>query len=95
MNREQVKKLLPVFKAFSEGKDVQFRNPEGRVNSGWINDDEMNHFEIYEYRIKPEPREFWVALNSNGSIFYCSHDFNDSNDETVETIKVREVLDDE
>lgn len=56
MTREEAKKLLPIIKAFSEGKDIEMRskNPHAQLN-GWAKMDEFI-FDNFEYRIKPEPK---------------------------------------
>lgn len=56
MDRNQAKELLPVIKAFSEGKDIEMRskNPHAQLN-GWAKMDEFI-FGNFEYRIKPEPK---------------------------------------
>ena len=54
MTREEAKELLPIIKAFAEGKDIQIRNI---TDDGWddINDDRMSFCAKAEaYRIKPE-----------------------------------------
>ena len=52
MDRNQAKELLPVIKAFSEGKDI-----ETKTGSGWISIENMS-FEGNpdSYRIKLEPK---------------------------------------
>lgn len=52
MNRNQAKELLPIIKAFSEGKTLQIR----QNGSEWM-DIETASFTGFpsEYRIKPEP----------------------------------------
>ena len=54
MNREQAKALLPIIKAFSEGKTIQWRYIKGNTSLWW--DDNNPTFEIgdFDYRIKPE-----------------------------------------
>ena len=56
MNRNQAKELLPIIKAFGEGKDIEIRskNPYTQLN-GWAKMDEFI-FGNFEYRIKPEPK---------------------------------------
>lgn len=56
MNREQTKALLPIIKAFSEGKTIQSRCITGETPLWW--DDNNPTFEIddFDYRIKPEPK---------------------------------------
>lgn len=55
MDRNQAKELLPIIKAFGEGKDIEIRskNPHAQLN-GWAKMDEFI-FGNFEYRIKPEP----------------------------------------
>ena len=52
MNRKTAKKLLPIIKAFSEGKCV-----ETKTSSGWISIENMGFVgNPLQYRIKPEPK---------------------------------------
>ena len=52
MDRNQAKELLPVIKAFSEGKDI-----ETKTGSGWISIENMSFAGKPDgYRIKPEPK---------------------------------------
>lgn len=56
MNRKEAAELLPIIKAFGEGKDIEIRskNPHAQLN-GWAKMDEFI-FGNFEYRIKPEPK---------------------------------------
>lgn len=52
MNRKKAAELLPIIKAFSEGKGV-----ETKTGSGWISIENMSFAGNPEcYRIKPEPK---------------------------------------
>ena len=52
MNRKTAKYLLPIIKAFSEGKCV-----ETKTSSGWISIENMGFVgNPLQYRIKPEPK---------------------------------------
>lgn len=52
MNRKTAKDLLPIIKAFSEGKCV-----ETKTSSGWISIENMGFVgNPLQYRIKPEPK---------------------------------------
>ena len=58
MNREQVKKLLPILQAFAEGKTIEIRtNPKSIANhsmpNDWVVMDELECWANTEYRIKP------------------------------------------
>jgi len=98
MNRERAKELLPIIQAFAEGKTVQFQQIG---MTGWMDDGDDVSFEISgEYRIKPEPREFYLYLQSEscgkwnkaGSMYVTEAGL-----KTMPTnaIKVREVLSDD
>ena len=55
MTREEAKKLLPIIQAFAEGKTIQVRINN---DSSWTDllDDKLEISNLYEYRIKPEPK---------------------------------------
>lgn len=54
MNRNQAKALLPIFKAFSEGKIIEYR--DSVLKDDWMIVKEIPNlsFGCFEYRIKPE-----------------------------------------
>lgn len=56
MNREQAKALLPIIKAFSEGKIIEYR--DSMLKDDWKIVKEIPNlsFGCFEYRIKPEPK---------------------------------------
>lgn len=54
MTREEVNKLLPIFKAFSDGKTIQHLDI---IKDKWEDIDEfVYHGSVKSYRIKPEPK---------------------------------------
>lgn len=55
MNRNQAKELLPIIKAFSEGKVIESRCIKGDT-SLWYDDKDPSFDNDFEYRIKPEPK---------------------------------------
>lgn len=70
MNREEAKALLPVFKAFSEGKLIEIADNRGKwheIDNPVFNDDPK------KYRIKPEPKyrpfknaeECWMEMRKH------------------------------
>lgn len=72
MNRNQAKELLPIIKAFSEGKGV-----ETKTGSGWISIENMSFAGNPDsYRIKPEPKyrpfkdakECWTEMQKHQPI---------------------------
>ena len=52
MTREEAKEWLPVIKAFSEGKTIEYKNLSGP----WIETKSPSWSNNFEYRIKPEPK---------------------------------------
>ena len=94
MTREQAKTLWPIIQAFGEGKEIQYRNAGRR----WHNISHNTGFlEPYEWRIKPEPREFWLELHPESDLscvqaVKCSQGNKPDDCLGKEIIKVREVL---
>jgi hypothetical protein len=94
MNREQAKKLLPVIQAFADGKDVQCRD-KGCV--GWADVDRPVWSYGMDYRIKPEPREWYMVLDHRGLLVEAYDTLQGANDRRDggagwEAIRVREVI---
>ena len=85
MNRERAKELLPIIQEFAEGKTIQCRG----MGLDWADVSISLTWEADEYRIKPEPREFWLD----------PADFEvwegQENPPVPDAIKVREVLSDD
>lgn len=54
MTIEQVKVLLPIIKAFCEGKTIQSRCIKGDTSLWWDDDNPTFDVDDFEYRIKPE-----------------------------------------
>lgn len=71
MTREEAKELLPVIKAFAEGKTIQVKVTDNRWYDWKDKTDELNfNSGPQNYRIKPEPKyrpfksqeEFWQEM---------------------------------
>lgn len=64
MNREQVKPLIPVLEAWSEGKVIQYRRRDV-PNAEWTDFvlDDCAFGSCYEHRVKPEPHDIKWAAN--------------------------------
>lgn len=84
MDRNQAKKLLPIIKAFSEGKDI-----ETKTGSGWISIENMSFAgKPDSYRIKLEPRyrpfkdaeECWNEMQKHQPFGYTYDRFNNIRD---------------
>ena len=99
MNRERAAELLPIITAFAEGKSI-----EGRPcpNSEWGPVTTSHFLDGWEFRIKPEPREFWVCfdglsnLNDGDDGMRRAHIIDNCSVDCVDHwdhyIKVREIL---
>ena len=55
MTREEAKELLPIIKAFAEGKKIESRCIKGD-KSLWYDDKDPSFDDDFEYRIKQEPK---------------------------------------
>ena len=55
MTKEEIKERLPIMRAFAEGKTIQVRINN---DSSWTDllDNKLEISNLYEYRIKPEPK---------------------------------------
>lgn len=53
MNRQQAKELLPIIKAFAEGKTIEIRT---NSISKWIETTTPKFDLVHEYRVKPQPK---------------------------------------
>lgn len=56
MTREEAKKLLPIIKAFSEGKTIECRNINFKRDWTEMQVFPSFAFECYDFRIKPESK---------------------------------------
>jgi len=89
MNKKNAHLFLPLVQALADGKTIQY------IDNGIWKDmfgDSIafgNHFE--QYRIKPEPREFYIYRDDLDGCFYAKESKPDLN--WKEAIRVREILD--
>jgi len=95
MNRERCKELLPILEAFANGEDIQFHDGDDWFDIGKEGlDAESLDDDGLEYRIKPKPREFWIAGISPDQKTHRQKyvDCSDAPTAFINAIKVREVL---
>lgn len=81
MNRKKAAELLPIIKAFSEGKTIECRN--NRVAENWKEAKVISELSLncYEYRIKPEPtyrpfkdaEECWAEMQKHEPFGWVKH----------------------
>lgn len=88
MTRDDVKALLPILKAYAAGTPIQHYDSA----YGWAEFEGELAFDSppQHYRIKPEPREFYVVRPDSTGPYLVK-----SAKGFKEVIKVREVLDGE
>lgn len=84
MTRERCQELLPAMRAFAEGKTIESRDG---CNKWELITHGANWLDGIEYRVKPEPREFWIVRSS------CGHRIYDHDPVLAGVIHVREILD--
>lgn len=66
MNKDNAKDYLPLVQAVADGKTIQSHVDGGR----WMDHNGEVNFTLppCRYRIKPEPREVWVNIYSDGQL---------------------------
>ena len=92
MNRDETKKAIEIMQAYVDGAEVQFRSNQ------YVSEDEAPSWAecahkywawgAMDYRIKPKPREFEIALDADGKIAGSLGPYRSPG----EVIKVREVF---
>lgn len=83
MTREEAKELLPIIKAFVEGKTIQYKN---KVNPEWEETDCPIWAKESKYRIKPEPKyrpfnnqkECWDEMHKHSDFGWVRSTMSDS-----------------
>lgn len=94
MNRERAKELLPIIQAFAEGKTIQAQNRRPQTSNDWVDAvDEFLFFDSndWNWRIKPEPRE-WFVYSGNDEPIITDSPMDVDAKYAHKWIKVREVL---
>lgn len=94
MTRTRAKELLPVIQAFAEGKEIETQ-VEG--SGPWVPNSSPAWANRDEYRIKPEPRAYYiVSTNTTGYHTFSNESaafsFAANQCQKPEIIKVQEVL---
>ncbi len=92
MTPDQARKAAEVLQAFADGKSIQISAING--SPIWLDCfpehwDNMNLTKS-EFRIKPQPKEWWVVEHTDQTIAYPTKSANPLG---LPIIKVREVLD--
>ena len=82
--------IIKVVQGFLDGKQIQSKL---KIHYSWNdNPNPRWNFATNDYRIKPEPREWWVNINDKGMPYtWAKAEYGKPHDMHI---KVREVLDD-
>ena len=88
MNTEDIDNAIDVLQAMKAGKPVQVRSGDA-----WLNrqNNELPNFMVHTYRVKPEPREFYIT---SGDTDCRSWIISKGSIRSGEKILVREVIED-
>lgn len=90
MNKEQTAKRIKVMQAYVDGGKVQIRHVSAE-ESEWVDEPNPSWSLAFEYRIKPGPREWNIALHKSGQFYQFDPDEYYESDFKI--VLVREVLD--
>ncbi len=91
MNREDTRKAIKVMRAYVNGAEMEYKHPYGKK---WVQlsrgGDLSWDWSSVKYRIKLQPREFWLFPVSNGELRVGRA--HQHIDDFANVIKVREVI---
>lgn len=67
MINDKIKQMIKVMQAYLDGEEVEFF---GYDNTWWPVDEDCPWNGVYQYRIKPKPKDIWVnEYNQDGSVY--------------------------
>ena len=97
MSRRNTKECIDVMQGYLDGKVIQVRDYGGKK---WhITNCPLWNWDMSEYRILPEPREFWVNVykSGDGALHDSAEEAFDAlkrtdEDEYIRTMHLKEVL---
>lgn len=88
-----LKEKIKVMQAALDGKEIEYKYPEG---GEWHStNNPLFKWVLFDYRIKPEPLEFWVNVYDNdGGVAHKTKEqaIQGHGGDKCKTIKVREVM---
>ena len=87
MNKDNAKDYLPLVQALADGKTIQY---EEDSDGNWSSLTNMHFYDDVKYRIKPEPREYWLA--TSGRFTLSDKEYESGKWTKNGVIKVREVI---
>ena len=97
MKINEAKRILDridVIKAFVEGKSIQFKHDTSSTWDTFTSDNPGISCDNCQWRVAPEPREFWITIRNSVDIVYAGLSESSAALHSGELIKVCEVCDD-
>ena len=86
----EIDNMIEVLTAYKQGKTIQVRNQ----SEIWLDTDSPKwSFDCCDYRVKPEPREFYICPGKHQQDYGVCEDCNIDGEICGDAFKVREVLD--
>jgi hypothetical protein len=94
MNKENAHEFLPLVQALVDGKNLQYREYNDTLYWEDFEKDEEISFcdDPKYYRIKPEPRTFYIVRNRLTGSVYSAAEWDGTSPDVWERITVQEVL---
>ena len=98
MTKDQTKAAAEVMLAWVEGKPVQYRALGNTVWHDIYTTESSWAWHLFEYRIKPEPREWWMRQHGESrqpctscGLFTCYDDANRPSADSQVNVKINEA----
>lgn len=102
MNKDNAKYFLPLVQALAEGKTIQFQH--NWPKDEWSDCENLEFSDpLQYYRIKPEPREWWARIATEGNPTYPTGTLvgattkmetgRPTKNDSWQYVRVREILD--
>jgi hypothetical protein len=66
MTRDEAREFAKLVQAYADGEQIQFHFDDGEWRG--LSDPDFYSRTMDSYRIKPEPREWWVLMDRNGQV---------------------------
>lgn len=75
MNKDNAKDYLPLVQALAEGRVIQHLGYMDVFKREWRDciQPDFERYDASEFRIKPEPREIWVAIDRDNDGSYMAY----------------------
>lgn len=94
MNKDNAHLYLPLVQALSEGKVIEVNYSSIKSNPDWrVQEELVFNYPPESYRVRPEPRRFWITEYKNGNRVVHNVEQNLHGIGYIKQIPVIEILD--